>query len=503
MANVCMILEGTYPYITGGVSSWVHDLISNLPDITFDIVAILPSKNYLKEYKYKIPSNVKSIKNIFLNEFSNEAGFNIGYFHRKEFFNILESAVTDIKNNKFDALKTVMDLFGKFRPDSGDLIKSAEGWEFLNKLYERFNPEFSYLDFFWTMRFIMIPLINLMKAEPPECDCIHTISTGYAGILASLFKIRTNKKMMLTEHGIYTNERVLEIVNASWIYERHSDTVDIMKEISPLKKLWINLFMYIGKITYYYSDKIITLYNDNMHLQISLGADPEKCEVIPNGIDVARFKNKRTALPLAPKYKIGYVGRIVQIKDIKTLIYAARFVADKYPEAEFLLKGPTDEEKDYYAECRTLTSILGLEKNVMFLGPSDVSDFYKDLDLLALSSISEAQPLALLEANLCAVPVVATDVGAVSELIFGADSDDRALGASGAVVAVKSPEALGGEIIRLLRDRELNVKMGANGVKRVLKYYKKEELISKYHELYFKYAGLAGGLKRGDGRWRE
>ena len=65
IADICLILEGTFPYVTGGVSSWVYDLILNQPDKTFAILTIIPPKQKL-EFKYNIPENIISISNIFL-----------------------------------------------------------------------------------------------------------------------------------------------------------------------------------------------------------------------------------------------------------------------------------------------------------------------------------------------------------------------------------------------------------------------------------------------------
>ncbi|HNY10108.1 MAG TPA: GT4 family glycosyltransferase PelF, partial [Candidatus Wallbacteria bacterium] len=260
--------------------------------------------------------------------------------------------------------------------------------------------------------------------------------------------------------------------------------MDAMKELSPLKQFWITLFMMISRVTYFNSDKIITLYRGNQNLQIKHGADIKKCSVIPNGIDIQRFKYKRISASAGPEYMVGFVGRIVPIKDVKSLLHAARFVVDRLAGAKFYLKGPFDEDKPYYEECKVLVSLLNLDQNVFFTGPSDVTEFYRELDVLVLSSVSEAQPLSLLEANLCAVPVVSTDVGAVRELLYGIDDEDAKLGPSGIVVPVKSPQALGEEIVKLLSNRDLNNKMGAAGVKRVLSYYKKEDLMTKYHDIY-------------------
>src|SRR3990172_11900440 len=65
--DVCLILEGTYPYVAGGVSSWVHQLITGLPEFTFSLAVILPEKGKWQP-KYDLPENVKEIKHIYLHD---------------------------------------------------------------------------------------------------------------------------------------------------------------------------------------------------------------------------------------------------------------------------------------------------------------------------------------------------------------------------------------------------------------------------------------------------
>ena len=66
MSDVCLILDGTYPYITGGVSSLAHQLIEETPSIEYDLVYIGTKKELSTEYKYKIPANVRSIQYVYL-----------------------------------------------------------------------------------------------------------------------------------------------------------------------------------------------------------------------------------------------------------------------------------------------------------------------------------------------------------------------------------------------------------------------------------------------------
>jgi len=68
MIDVAMILEGTYPYVSGGVSSWVHALITAMPDLRFGLLYLSPSMKAKREYKFKLPPNVTDFVEIYIYE---------------------------------------------------------------------------------------------------------------------------------------------------------------------------------------------------------------------------------------------------------------------------------------------------------------------------------------------------------------------------------------------------------------------------------------------------
>ncbi|MCK5799576.1 MAG: DUF3492 domain-containing protein, partial [Deltaproteobacteria bacterium] len=67
-ADVCLILEGTYPFVTGGVSSWVHHLISGMPDVTFSLLYISGSKSLTQEPRYELPPNVITFLQVYCHD---------------------------------------------------------------------------------------------------------------------------------------------------------------------------------------------------------------------------------------------------------------------------------------------------------------------------------------------------------------------------------------------------------------------------------------------------
>ena len=172
---------------------------------------------------------------------------------------------------------------------------------------------------------------------------------------------------------------------------------------------------------------------------------------------------------------MGLVGRVVPIKDIKTFISACRITADLIPDSHFYCIGPTDEDPGYFEDCRMLVENLKLKDCFHFTGRADVREYYGFLDVLLLTSVREAQPLVILEAYCAGVPVVATRVGNVPELL---DYDDRFIAPS------KDPEALA-ESIKYIHDNpgEMAALKEKNKDK-VLRFYNRRELLETYRDIY-------------------
>jgi glycosyltransferase involved in cell wall biosynthesis len=102
--------------------------------------------------------------------------------------------------------------------------------------------------------------------------------------------------------------------------------------------------------------------------------------------------------------------------------------------------------------------------------------------LLVLTSLSEAQPLVILEGGACAIPVVCPDVGSCRELIEGRSGASEAPG--GIVTPLVDPNATANAIVRLLRDGRLRKQMGRALRARVLADYNYSKIVDQYRRLY-------------------
>ena len=162
--------------------------------------------------------------------------------------------------------------------------------------------------------------------------------------------------------------------------------------------MWVDTFVAYSHACYQAAGAIVTLYEGNQQFQLQDGAPPDKLTVIPNGIDVDRYAAvQRAPAPHAPT--VALIGRVVPIKDVKTFLRACAILKGMLPRLEALIVGPTDEDEAYYQECVNLVRFLNLTDTVTFTGRVKLEEFLGRIDVVVLTSISEAQPLVILEAG--------------------------------------------------------------------------------------------------------
>jgi len=205
--------------------------------------------------------------------------------------------------------------------------------------------------------------------------------------------------------------------------------------------------------------------------------------VIHNGIPIDQYAAIAHQVQLRPAdapVRIGAIVRIVPIKDIKTMLQAFALVIRRIPDAQFILLGPVDEDPDYYQECIQFIDFLQLSQ-VVFTGRVDVKDYLPSLDLLVLTSISEGQPLAILEGFASRLPVVTTNVGDCETLVLG---EADGFGPAGRVAPVMDSVSLADAIVELASDPSLRRRLGDSGFARVQQAYGQQALLDQYRTLY-------------------
>ncbi|MEI8669880.1 GT4 family glycosyltransferase PelF [Pseudoalteromonas sp. B131b] len=492
-ADVLLLLEGTYPYVRGGVSSWVHQIIEGLPHYNFELVFLGGAPEHYGEIQYTLPKNVTKLHVHYLVENNaSEIKAKHGIKYKKELFEFWQQLQNYFRDSKEPIPSELLKFaFKKLAQKDGineaDFLYSESSWQVLAKYYLTYCDESSFIDFFWSYRNLYKPLFKIAEIarELPNVKLIHSISTGYAGFLGSGASAISNTAYLLTEHGIYTKERKIDLIQASWIKE--SEQVlgkNLNTEMGFIRRMWISFFEQIGRTSYQEADKIISLYDGNRQRQIKDGAAPEKTRVVPNGIKTSRFIEALAQRPKTIPLTVGLIGRVVPIKDIKTFIRAIKEVQSSIPTIEGWIIGPYEEDPQYYKECQLLVSSLDLENNVTFLGMQNIAEILPKLGIVALTSISEAQPLVLLEAMAAGVPVLASDVGSCREIIEGATDEDKALGKAGEVVSIASPSETAKQISNILNNDEKWHEYQSSGLKRVKAFYDESHMFAQYDTLY-------------------
>jgi glycosyltransferase involved in cell wall biosynthesis len=250
--------------------------------------------------------------------------------------------------------------------------------------------------------------------------------------------------------------------------------------------VWIDAFAGYARTCYETSSRITTLYTGNQVLQSRDGAPVDRLQIIPNGVDYDGFsKVPRASAPRRPT--VAFIGRVVPIKDVKTFIRATALLKEMVPDVRVLLLGPTDEDPEYFHECQQMVAHLGLETTFEFAGRVKLQDHLGNVDAIALTSISEAQPLVLLEAGAAAVPSVATDVGSCREIIHGRADEVPNLGPGGFVTPLSNPLATAKGLADLLLNDDLRKRYGEAIRARTEKYYNKRVVDGLYRDLYQKH----------------
>ena len=476
-ADVCLIVEGAYPYVVGGVSAWLDDLIAHLPDLTFAIVAIKPSSAPL-EHRITLPPNVVELVEVGLAPEPQSPRPYPDAIARR----IGKALVRVIAIGGAQPLDELIDLLGtlKVPPRPGDVLAHPVVFDQLQRYYGSVLPTASFHHYFWATRVLLGGLLAALTAPLPKARVYHTISTGFAGVMAARARRQTGRPAIITEHGIYLLERQIEVLMADWIGDQVDSGMELDRSVRDLRDLWVRAFESYGSACYEACDPIIALYGENSTVQRRLGAVPDRLRVIPNGIDASRFD----ALPdrRNPDHPlVALLGRVVPIKDVKTFIRAAALVHARLPHACFVVLGPLDEDPEYVAECGRVIAGLGLQDVVRLVGRVAITDWLPRIDLLVLTSLSEAQPLAILEGGACGIPVVASDVGSCREMIEGRVAGDPH---GGIVTPPFNPDATATAIVTILSDPARRTEMGAAMRARVLRLYDHDSIIGAYRTLY-------------------
>jgi len=469
--RVCLVCEGSYPYIAGGVSDWVQMLCSNLSDVEFVIWSIATTKEEMSELKYDLPENVKDVVTVYLGEEALQDHYrNIRISEREK--KVLRRFVSE--EGESVSWASILEFFKKNRKKAADIVMSKGFYEVCLEEYGKTAGTESFRQYLGSFREMYFSLLNPLSGEIPKADLYHTLSTGYAGVLASAASYVEKKPLILTEHGIYTREREEDIIRADWIN-------------SDFKELWIQFFKKLALITYNQASLVTSLFENNKALQVELGCPEAKIQIVPNGVAAEEYTDLENKHMLKEGgFHIGAPMRVAPEFDVKTLILAFEQVLEKVPNANLWIMGDYEKESAYYLECLNLLDVLKIS-NVIFLGEEERKNLFPEMNLLVLSGINEEQSLTMLGGMAAGKPFVCTNVGDCMGLLEGKVGDT--FGRAGYVVPVMDSKTLADTIIQCANEPETLQAMGEAAMKRVSTYYRREDFLNRYKSIYDLYGG--------------
>lgn len=220
-------------------------------------------------------------------------------------------------------------------------------------------------------------------------------------------------------------------------------------------------------------DRLIVLSSASQRACLTQGIAAAKIVLIPDGIDVAAFRNgvtpdaARAALGLsAARPVIGSVSRLIAGKGHEPFVRALRMVVDQRPDVQAVIVGDVCEgASEYPQRLKALVAQLGLQAHVRFIGwTQQTSQVYPAFDVFAQTSLlPEGLPGVCIEAMASHLPVVSTAVGGAVDLV-----ED---GLTGRLVPPNDSEAMATALLELLNDPSRRAQMGNAGYQRALQSF--------------------------------
>lgn len=461
--RVTLLTEGTYPHSHGGVSVWCDQLVSGMPDLDFDVIAVTGTGR--ESLVWDLPAQVSRVVSAPMWGPAPPGRPPTGRAERR-LTTAYERFVTALLDPcAEDGFPAALYSLASAAAD-GHLSPFLRGdraltvltgvWNRPGLVVREARPS---LHDALTATTLLEHALRPLATPPPESGVAHAVSGGVA-VLPGLTALRRHGvPLLLTEHGVYLRERYLGYRTAPYRW--------------PVKAVVLGFFRLLAEETYRRAALITPGNRYNRVWEEQGGADPALIRTVYNGVDPAAFP------PAGPEPEgpvLSWAGRVDPIKDLETLIRAFALVRERLPDARLRLFGGTPRGGEAYRErCETLAAGLGHGDAVTFEGRvDDIRDAYAAGNVVMLSSISEGFPFTLIEAMSCGRATVSTDVGGVRE----------AVGDTGLVVPPRDPAAMAAAALELLADDGRRRAMGEAARLRVIGQFTLRQTVDAFRAIY-------------------
>ncbi|MFE6360444.1 GT4 family glycosyltransferase PelF [Streptomyces sp. NPDC057806] len=461
--RVTLLTEGTYPHSHGGVSVWCDQLVTGMPDLDFDVIAVTGTGH--EPLVWELPAHVSQVWSVPMwgappqgDPPRGRARRRLGHAYERFLTALVDPCAEDgFAPALYTMARAAADgtLSPFLRGDRAVAVLAAV-WNRPGLVVREARPS---LHDALTATALLEHALRPLTAPVPSGGVTHAVSGGVAVLPGLAALERYGVPLLLTEHGVYLRERYLGYRTAPYRW--------------PVKAVVLGFFRLLAEETYRRAALITPGNRYNRLWEEQGGAAPESIRTVYNGVDPAAFP------PAGPEPQgptLSWAGRVDPIKDLETLIRAFSLVRAELPGARLRLFGGTPRGGEAYRErCEALAAELGHADAVTFEGRvDDIKDAYAAGSVVMLSSISEGFPFTLIEAMSCGRATVSTDVGGVRE----------AVGDTGLVVPPRDPGAMAAAALELLRDPQRRAAMGEAARLRVIEQFTLRRTIDTFRAIY-------------------
>lgn len=519
--KVLLATEGTYPHVVGGVSTWCDQLVKEMPEFDFDVFALMT--NPFIPTAYDLPENANLIK-VPIWGVEEPAEFNPAMSPRRVlmlsalmdettakrdfvplFRPLLEHVVSPhfdpeyfghllyelhlyFRTHDFRATFRTRTVWETFRDvvleDCGIDLSQERRWDDVAPEAEPSAAEIAARlaqlrkipltmgleasgegvrvpllhDATESLR-VLYRLLTPLNYEIPRADLVHATAAAFCGLPGIINKIEHGTPFLVTEHGVFMREQMLFLGRIGFPYH--------------LRRFFIQLVSAVSRTVYHFADQISPVCAYNARWEAANGARREQIHVIYNGTSREKFAPRDVPRPSAPT--VVMLARLDPLKDVETGLRVADAVRKEIPDVRFLYYGPEPDEA-YADRCRALHSELGLGETWEWKGSTkDPASALNQGDVVLMTSMSEAFPYSVIEAMMCAKPVVSTNVGGVPE----------AIGDLGRTARIRDVTGLARGVVELLRlPAEEHQALSAACRQRAVDLFTIEEALREYRDTY-------------------
>jgi glycosyltransferase involved in cell wall biosynthesis len=468
--RIALVTEGTYPVHTGGVSTWCDQLLREMPEHEWTVVALTATGS-----DRPIWPSPQSVRSVVLHPLWGVQpsparrpwrGPDPRVAVQSALLSLWDAALApdgdEAVSQAEEALRCLVQVSAGTRMAS--LLAALGSTSALLTAWRTRCPDLMPMSVAEAVVSSLIIDRTLAAIDAPvgPVDLVHAAGNGAAALVALAAHWRHGTPMVLSEHGVYLRERYLALGDGDFSWPERRAVTAIVRRIC--------------EVAYRIAERVVPVSDFNSRWAQRLGVDPLRVLTVRNGVrpDLYPPVDSEPDVPT-----LSFVGRIDPLKDLHTLVRAFALVRSALPTARLRLFGPTPEGNEAYRDSvAELIGELGLADAATFEGASQGSrPAIAAGSVVVLSSISEGLPFTVIEAMMCGRATVSTDVGGVAECL---DPD----GSSGTVVPARDPEAFAEACLHLLTDDDRRRAMGATARRYALQHATLDRAVTTYREVY-------------------